>query len=620
MRRLLLLNVWVAVAVLAGSSLGSASETAPAEWVDDLTPIASQDWNDARAAHLLERAGFGGTPAEIEHLAAMSPSDAVDYLVDYESIDAGLLPPFDPSNIWDEAMLGDADRNLDFGQALRKAYREGQVYGRKPAQGGTRPYQEIINTLYTKYFTSNREWDRVVLWWANRMLTTPRPLEEKMTLFWHGHFATEELKLDDYRLMLHQNQTLRRLATGSFRDLLVAISQDPAMLVYLDNRTNVKGQANENYAREIMELFALGVGNYTEDDIKQAARALTGWRNEGLRFVNDPALHDDGEKTIFGKTGNFNGYDVIGLILEKPVCAEFIAAKIYRNLVREEISPRLNTDLAAVLRQNNYGLKPLLKTIFLSRDFYSPLSCGTQIEGPVHYYVSACRKLGLDRIPGTPYFTPAMASLGQNLGNPPNVKGWDGGRAWINPSTLLQRGNLMRHLLFPDEAADLYPRYVIPDRYRFAKAEAEERDLMAARQVAAGEKELESAKAEVKSGVQAPAAKLINSRPDYDLKLGVYTAYVRAYERLKPVPPVAAQLSLTAMVRSSGAATAADAVDYFIRRFLRVGPSESDRQTLVSFMEELSGGKTVDYESPDVERHLRELLHSIMSLPEFQLG
>ena len=590
----------------------------PIEWVDDLAPISDSDWTYQRAAHLLERAGFSGPPAEIEKLADMSPREAVGYLVDYESIDSSHLPPFEESGIWDEAMLADADLHLQFRQALRKAYREGEVYGRKPAPSGNRPYQEIINTLYTKYFTSNREWNRAAVWWANRMLTTPRPLEEKMTLFWHGHFANEEIKIDDYRLMVQQNKTLRRLATGNFRDLLVAVSQDPAMLVYLDNRTNVKGHANENYAREIMELFALGVGNYTEDDIKHVARALTGWRNEGLRFINDPELHDDGEKTIFGKSGNFDGYDVIDLILEKPACAQFIAGKLHRFLVREEISPAYRARLASVLRDNNYQLKPLLKAIFLSRDFYSEPSYGTQIKGPVHYHVSACRRLALDRIPGTPYFTPAMAGLGQSLGNPPNVKGWDGGRAWINPSTLLQRGNLMRHLLFPDEASDQYPRYVIPERYRFAKAEAEQRDLLAAQLAASAEKENKSD--ENAGEVGAPAAKLINSAPDYDLKLGVYNGFVRAFERLKPVPPIPAQLSLAAMAKAAGVETSQDAVDYFMYRFLRVRPDEADRELMVSFMKRICGGEQIDYDSPDAEHNLRELLHAIMSTPEFQLG
>ena len=354
MCRLSAVSLCLLVAGATGLGFAAGRATGSADWVDNLAPISASDWNHERAAHLLERAGFGGTPAEIEHLAAMSPAAAVAYLVDYDSIDASPLPPFDPSNIWDDAMLPDADRHLSFTDALRQAYREGQVYGRKPAKKGPRPYQEIVNTLYTKYFASNREWDRIALWWANRMLQTPRPLEEKMTLFWHGHFATEERKDNDYRLMFQQNQTLRRLATGSFHDLLVAISQDPAMLLYLDNRTNVKGRANENYAREIMELFALGVGNYTEPDIKEAARALTGWRNDGLRFISDPALHDDGEKTIFGKKGKFDGYGLINVILEKPACAEFISGKIYRFLVRDKISPELNGKLAAVLRENDY--------------------------------------------------------------------------------------------------------------------------------------------------------------------------------------------------------------------------------------------------------------------------
>jgi len=376
---------------------------APAKWVDDLRPIPESKWNYDRAAHLLERAGFSGTPAEIERLAAMTPQQAVDHLVDYESIDFEGTP-FEPSLAWHEGMYADADRHLEFFEGIRRGYDTGELYGVKPAESGERPYQELVVRSAFKILGSAREWSRMVSWWANRMVETPRPLEEKMTLFWHGHFATEELKLYDYRLMFNQNQTLRRRATGNFRDMLVAMSQDPAMLVYLDNRRNVKGHANENYAREIMELFALGVGNYTEGDIQEAGRALTGWRNEGLRFISDPTLHDDDPKTIFGKTGNFDGYDLIDLILEEDACAEWVAGKIYRYLVREDLSPELKTELASVLRDNNYEIKALLKAIFLSRDFYSQASVGTQIKGPVQYYVSACRRLGLKELPGTPRF------------------------------------------------------------------------------------------------------------------------------------------------------------------------------------------------------------------------
>ena len=230
---------------------------------------------------MLERAGFGGTPEEIERLAGMTPEAAVTYLVEYESISDVDLPPFTESGIWDERMIADADSHLEFGEALRKAYREGEVYGRTAVEGETRPYQEVINTLYTKYFTSNREWVRAAEWWAERMLITPRPLEEKMTLFWHGHFATEEQKLDDYRLMHQQNLTLRRHATGNVRDMLVAISQDPAMLVYLDNRKNVASDTNENYAREIFRAFRAGGGELYGDGHQGGGAGVYGLAERG---------------------------------------------------------------------------------------------------------------------------------------------------------------------------------------------------------------------------------------------------------------------------------------------------------------------------------------------------
>ncbi len=624
MRGLRTTSICLALVAMPAWAVEMGDGAGPESWAGDLTPIPAADWSYARAGHLLERAGFGGTPEEIERLAAMSPREAVEYLVNYEAIDDGGLSDYDESNIWDGAMIADADQHLQFGEALRKAYRTGEVYGRTPSESETRPYQEIINTLYTKYFTSNREWRRAAVWWANRMLISPRPLEEKMTLVWHGHFATEEQKLDDYRLMLHQNWTLRRLATGNFRDLLIAVAQDPAMLVYLDNRINVKGQPNENFAREILELFGLGIGNYSEYDIKEAARAFTGWRNEGLRFINDPALHDDTDKTVFGQTGNFDGYAVIDLILQQPACAEFISRKLYRYFVREELSSELNTRLAELLREHNYEFKPFLAAILASRDFYSAPSYATQIKGPVQYMVSSCRKLGLERIPGTPFFTSAMANLGQSLGDPPNVKGWDGGRTWINPSTLLQRGNIMRHLLFPEEAAGVYPRYEIPDRYKNAEAEADERDMLAAEGYAA---EMDGADAMMSEGgtmaeggmMAAPAAKLINSAPDYDLKVGVYSAIIRSFERVKPVPPTPAQLSIAAMIRASGATTPEEAVRYLEGRFLRVPLSDGDRTALVTFATTRCG-ETIDYSSKTIEIDLRELLHAIMSTPEFQLA
>lgn len=585
-----------------------AHAPAPDSWTGDLTAIGAVDWNYSRAAHLLERAGFGGTPEEIEKLAAMSPQDAVGWLVNYERHDASKLRPFVESGIWPAAAVADVDEAMEFNAGLAKANRTGQVYGVRPNKGGVRRLQPVVDVLYYRLYVSNFEWERAVVWWANRMLLSPRPLEEKLTLFWHGHFATEHAKVLDYRLMLMQNEMLRKNASGNFRDLLVGIAQDPAMLVYLDNRKNVKGQANENFAREVMELFALGVGNYTENDIKEAARALTGWGNLGPNFLNREELHDDGPKTVLGKTGNFTGHDVIDIILEQQAAANFITRKLYRFFVREDLSPEVHAQLAATLRDNKYDFKPLLTQIFLSKDFYSPSTVGTQLKSPTQFLVSTYRKLGLREIPGTPLFSQATERLGQRLGNPPNVKGWDGGRAWINPSTLMERANIVGHALFPETAAGKYPQRVMPDRYINAVQECEDRDREAAGMLASA-----------KTGSTALSASMINSAPNYDLKLGVYNGYNEAFRTVKPIPPTPAPFRLAIMTLDAGVKTPDEAVEYLVRRFLRVPLSPADRATLVAFARQKAGGDQINYESKETEHHLREVLHLIVSTPEYQL-
>jgi len=582
----------------------------PASWVGDLSPISGTDWIYARAGHLLERAGFGGTPEEIEALAKLTPEEAVSSLVDYESVPNGHLPPFDESGIFDPGMLEDLDKRFDdFSDGVRAAYRTPAVYGVRPNPEGPRRLQAIIDKLYYAAFSNRYEWDRATIWWANRMLNTHRPLEEKLTLFWHGHFATENSKVRDYRLLLNQLETLRRNANGSFRTLLVALSRDPAMLVYLDNRKNVKGHANENYAREILELFSLGVGNYSEHDIKEAARAFTGWGNIGLTFVDRKDLHDDGAKNFLGETGDFDGEQVIDVILKQPAAAEFISGKLYRFLVREDLPAPLRAELAARLRDRSYAFKPLLKTIFLSKDFYSEASYATQVKSPVALVVSTYRKLGLTEVPGTVNFPRVTAELGQALGNPPNVKGWDAGRTWINPSTLLQRGNFAREVLFPGETGSNAQARVVPETYRNAPQRVAERDRMAAE---GGLKE--------EAGKPKTALQMINSSPEFDLGLGVYNGFVQTFERVKAVPPTPPKLDLAAMAQGGGLETAGDAVDFFERRFLRIPLDERDHAALVEFLEQRLGGARIDYRSAALEESLRELVHLIMSTPEYQLS
>ncbi len=299
-----------------------------AEWVDDLRPLAAADWNYERAAHLIERAGFGAAPDEIRRLAAMSPSEAVERLVAYESIDASELADFDESALWDPGMDPFPPSRAE---AVRLAREKGSALGVAALpEGSSRRLQPVVDKFFYGLRANVLETRRLALWWAERMMTTPRPLEEKMTFFWHGHFATSEAKVRDYRMMLAQNRMLRARATGNFRDLLLGIMRDPAMLVYLDNKENVKGRPNENFGRELLELFTLGVGNYTEEDIREASRAFTGWTNDVLDFRFDAALHDTGRKKFLGQEGAFGGEEIVDIVLAQPVTAEFIAAKLYR--------------------------------------------------------------------------------------------------------------------------------------------------------------------------------------------------------------------------------------------------------------------------------------------------
>lgn len=326
--------------------------------------------------------------------------------------------------------------------------------------------QPIVQEAFYHAFADRFEAHRLAQWWANRMLVTPRPLEEKITLFWHGHFATSSAKVRDYRMMKNHVDTLRKHALGNFRDLLIGMAKDPAMLVWLDNGQNVKGAANENFAREIMELFAMGVGNYTEKDIREAARAFTGWTNDHLDFVIKPELHDTGEKSVLGKTGNFDGTDVIDIILAQKCTTEFIAGKLHRYFVRDTVEPEVLTKLANHFRDGKYELKPFLKMLLLSKDFYSPAAVAQQVKSPVHLVISSYRKLGIKEIPGLPDFRTVTSELGQELLFPPNVAGWEGGTTWINSATLLVRSNFPRQLFFADLANFEPPDRILPPRYR----------------------------------------------------------------------------------------------------------------------------------------------------------
>jgi hypothetical protein len=583
--------------------LGVVRADGPASWVDDLSPIAAGDWNYERAAHLLERAGFGGTPEEIARLAAMTPVRAVESLVDYETIDNSALPAFDESGIWDPGMDPFPPSRPE---AVRIARERGEAIGVKVLPEGTpRRLQPVVDKFFYLLRANAIETQRLGLWWANRMLTTRRPLEEKLTLFWHGHFATGDGKVRDYRMMLQQNQMLRARASGNLRELLAGILKDPAMLVYLDNGENIAKHPNENFGRELLELFTMGVGNYSERDVREAARAFTGWTNDVLTFKFDKAQHDFGAKTFLGRTGPLDGEDVIRIILEQPVTAEFMAAKVYRYFVREEIAPSVRTELGRTFRTSGHQVKPLLKRIFLSKDFYSQASVGTQIKAPVTLLMSTYRKLGLREVPTIPDFSRTTGGIGQTLFNPPNVAGWAGGRTWITPATLFQRGNLFRDVLFPDVKVFRPPDRGMPAIYaRVGEGLAKGMNITDATRDGAGD---------------AESTMLADRDEDFNTRYGSYRGYLMAYERTKLVPRHVAAIDLTAMVNAAGATTVDAVVDHFIHRFLRVPLAVKDRTVLVQFLRGELGASTLQ-PGPTLEPSLRELLYLVLSTPEYQLG
>ena len=418
------------VALMVMAPTGSLAQSG---WTDDLRPIGPADWNYDRAAHLLERAGFGGTPEEIERLAAMTPAEAVRYLVSFE--ERRQLTPRTVRPI--------PGFTIRVSNHFHPAGLPSPTWRRKPARpwasaskpAGNRRLQPVVNKFFYWLRASVLETNRVSYWWANRMVRTNRPLEEKMALFWHGHFAVTESKIRDYRKGLGLLELFYRHGTDNFKTLMLAVAKDPAMLSFLDAGVNVKGAPNENFAREIMELFTMGVGNYTETDIREAARAFTGWNYEDLDFVVNQEQHDDAEKTLLGQTGTFDGDGAIDIILDQPVTSEYIAGKIYRYFVREQLSADTRSNLGKVLAENNYQISPLLETIFLSRDFYSDRSAGTHIKSPIQLAISTFRKLGLDEVPGVPDFNRATSALGQLLFRPPTVAGWARAEAGSRPGS-----------------------------------------------------------------------------------------------------------------------------------------------------------------------------------------
>jgi uncharacterized protein (DUF1800 family) len=312
---------------------------------------------------------------------------------------------------------------------------------------------------------------RLKAWWFYRMLFGPDPLTERLTLFWHDHFATANSKVQDAALMYRQNDSLRRHARGKFADLLGAGVREPALLLYLDAPANRKGHPNENLARELMELFTLGVGHYTEADVKEAARALTGWTVEDEKFAENPLRHDDGVKTILCQRGKWTGPDLLRILLGHPATARRLAAKLCRLFFGETaVAPEAVTQLAAALSKHNLDVGWAVGTILRSRAFFADTNLGGRVLGPVEFVVGTARALELfDPAPSTLGLADWSARIGQDLFEPPNVGGWPGGRAWIHTRGLVARANYAAALVDGANAGrpSPYDPTALPRKYGF---------------------------------------------------------------------------------------------------------------------------------------------------------
>jgi uncharacterized protein (DUF1800 family) len=385
-----------------------------------LSPIKGDQWDFDAAAHLLVRAGFGADPSEIRKIRLLGPEKAVESLIN-PAIENYPAPTWATPDNQDE---------------LRAQIKE----------AATPEEKQMARKLLREKFVA--EMKDLTRWWVIRMVTTPSPLIEKMTLFWHGHFATSGQKVRPAYKMWRQNETFRQNALGNFRTLAKAVSRDPAMMIWLDLVQSKKEKPNENFGREVMELFTLGEGFYTESDVKEAARAFTGYRidqpEQSLRFAE--RQFDPGPKTFMGKTGPWDGDQILDIIVSQPQCARFIATKIWRFFAYDEPEPKLVDALASEFRNAHDELRPFMKSLFLSEEFYGAQARRSQIKSPVQFLAQALRTLPVP-LPDSNLVEFAFRQMGQVPFFPPNVKGWDGGKSWINTATLTFRYKLARQFV-----------------------------------------------------------------------------------------------------------------------------------------------------------------------------
>jgi uncharacterized protein (DUF1800 family) len=427
-------------------------------------------WNRRLAAHLMRRAGFGGTPAQVDLLAGVSMEKAVDGLVHFPPTPNLTDGPANLPKVYGangQSLLAPGIDMMTRRRARAPQVNEIDTLPRPEAamaNGAPTPAETPVsgvdNALLARRKALNmarrQAYVAITEWWMGRMLTTPAPLQEKMTLFFHGHFTSADQKGITAQQLLNQNNLFRKNALGNFGDLTLKVAADPAMLRYLDNATNVAEHPNENFARELMELFTLGHGNYTEQDVREGARAFTGWTLTRPyivgEFTFDPAKHDGGRKTFLGKSGNFNGTDIVNIIFNTDAAPRFIATKLLEFFLYDDPEPQLVDAFAAEIRGHRYELAPAMSTLFRSNVFYSNRAYRALVKSPCEFVIGSMQLFGMTQAPQATIG--AMTRMGQRLFYPPNVKGWDGGAAWLNSQTMLTRENFASGLMKTPTAID----------------------------------------------------------------------------------------------------------------------------------------------------------------------
>lgn len=525
----LALTAWIGACATPAASEPEASASVPG--VDPAPPILDANasglvWNRRAVEHLLNRAGFGGTQAEIEAGLAQSP----------EAFVAALFEPRAPWRRFEPELAASAGDRLDRAQLGAYADR-----------------------------------------WFAAMIDHRDPIRDHMTLFWHGFFTTSVAVVPRAYELINQHQLLRYHALESYADLLAAIVRDPAMLRYLDNDTNVAEHPNENLARELMELFSLGEGAYTEVDVREVARALTGYhgtRYGGFAFY--PERHDHGEKTVLGVTGDLDADDVVAILLDQPACARWVAGKIIAYFEGPWPSIERLDRYAALFATSEYEVRPLLEALFLDPEFYRDEIVGARVQGPIEWTVAAVRKLGIE--PPAGYVEQAAAAMGQRFYGPPGVEGWPQGEAWITGDALFARGNHVGALL---------DAFGLPD---------------------AGE-----------AGSVAPVSAALGPVAGPAMASAAH----ELQDRLLPdgwLP----RTTLAARLRAAGARSDEDIVAWLAEELLAIEPPVSTVDALLEVLarerDERGLGRTPLLETDGRDVVLRRLAHLLFSLPEAQLG